>query len=153
MLILVYTSHRSCLYQSLVLVYTRRSLVTPVASWWGALLGPIHSCRVIPASLVGRARAWSAWLRRSWLEFFISLAGVHNVQHRGWSGSSTRSGCFRQGGVNLQPHVWSSGAGQQWIYNSRPLLSSLPYLSIGTSQLVPRRQPREGLGRGLLESR
>ena len=64
MLALVYTSH--------CLVYTRRSLITPVASWWGALLGPIDPSGAIPASLAGRARAWSAWLRGSWLGSAIS---------------------------------------------------------------------------------
>ena len=51
-----------CLYQSPFLfipvtcfVHTRRSLVTPMASWWGALLGSIHGRRAIPALLVGRA--------------------------------------------------------------------------------------------------
>ena len=51
-----------CLYQSPFLfipvtcfVHTRRSLATPMASWWGALLGSIHARRAIPASLTGRA--------------------------------------------------------------------------------------------------
>ena len=79
MLILVYTSHRSCLYQSLVLVYTRRSLVRPVALWWGALLGsntPVErfQCRLREGSERGlRGCEGSGWGPSSvWLESTIS---------------------------------------------------------------------------------
>ena len=130
-----------------------RSLVTPVASWWGALLGPIDPSGAIPASLAGRARAWSAWLRGSGLGFSFCLAVVRDIQHREWARSPVQSGCFRKGGVYLQPRVRASGAGQQRVQQAWPLLSSLPCLSIETSQLLPRRQSREGFGRGLLESR
>ena len=45
-----------------------------------------------------------------------------------------------------------AGAGQR-VHDSRPLPSSFPCLSYGTSHKVPRRRSREGFGRGLLESR
>ena len=101
MLILVYTSHRSCLYQSLILVYIIRSLVTPVASWWRVLLEPVDSSGAVPAALAGRAWAWSTRLRGSWLGFSFCLAGVRDIQHRGWPWSPVKSGCFRKGGVYL----------------------------------------------------
>ena len=142
----------SCLYQSLF-IYTRRSLVTPVASWWGALLGPIDPSGAIPASLAGRARAWSAWLRGSGLGFSFCLAGVCDIQHHGWARSPVLSSCFRKGGVYLQPRVRASDAGQQRVQQAWHLLSTLPCLSIGTSQMLSRRRSREGFVRGLLESR
>ena len=93
MLALVYTSH--------CLVYTRRSLITPVASWWGALLGSIDTSGAIPSSLAGRVWAWSAWLQGSGLGFSFCLGGVCDIQHRGWARSPVQSGCFRKGDVYL----------------------------------------------------
>ena len=46
----------------------------------------------------------------------------------------------------------TSRVGQR-VDDSRPLPSSFPCLSCGISQMLPRRQSREGLGRGLLKSR
>ena len=131
--ILAYTGHRSCLYQSLV-YNSGGSLVTPVASWGRALGGSVNPCGAVPASLAGLApvQTWSLWRQGSRL-VFLCQPGVRDVQHRGWPGPSVEGSSFWQGGVDLQPRVWASGAGQQQVYNTRPLSSSFPCLSIRIS--------------------
>ena len=133
MFIFVYTGHRSCLYQSLV-YSSSGSLVTPVASWGRALGGSVNPRGAIPASLAGLApvQARSSWRQGSRL-VFLRQPGIRDVQHRGWPNPSVECSCFWQGGVDLQPRVWASGAGQQRVYNTSPLSSSFPCLSIGIS--------------------
>ena len=80
MLILVYTSHRSCLYQSLVsrLYLAKLShtsgLVVGSASW---AYTPVEQLRE------GREHGLHG-CEGSWLGFSFCLAGVCDIQHRGW---------------------------------------------------------------------
>ena len=108
----------SCLYQSLV-YSSGGSLFTPVASWGRALGRSVNPRGAIPVSLAGLApvQAQSSWLQGSRL-VFVRQPGFCNVQHRGWPGPSVDYSCFWQGGVDLQPHVWASGVGQQRVHNT-----------------------------------
>ena len=127
-------------------VYTRGCLFTPAASRWRALRWPVQSCRAVVAAFT-----WLASGQR-WLAVLLQ-GSLSNFQYRRWPGSTVEGSRLRQRGVYCQPRVWAGSAGQQPVYDPRPLFYSFPSLSIGTSHQTPRRQSREGFGGGLLKSR
>ena len=79
------------------------------------------------------------------------LAGGPNIYNSGWQGLASYSSSFRQSGFYGDAGVWTLGARQQWVDNSRPLSQRSPSLSCRTSHLRPSRPSREGFGAGASE--
>ena len=102
---------------------------------------PEHSHRAI-------ATALAQWLPRS-ASPWLRLAGVPNVHSSGWQGLASYCSGFGQSGFYRDTGVWTLGARQQRVDDSRPLSNSSPSLSCRTSHLRPSRPSREGFSAGL----
>ena len=125
-----------------------------MAAVWGALLRPVYSRGAIPEPFAGLApgRALSTLLKRSWQASFPRWFRLRDVQYRGRVFRTAQCSSFRRDGVNVEPHVWASGAGQR-ENQSWPIASSFPCFSCRISHQYPRGRSREGFGGRLLESR
>ena len=99
---------------SIVLVYSRAGhlhvykilvdpLLAPMASWRRAFRRPVDASRMIATVFVGLppGKTWSLGLMTLW------QAGLGYVQHRGWPGSSIKSGCLRAGEERPNPEMLS----------------------------------------------
>ena len=143
----VASKRQFCLYQVTFFVYSRGCLVTPATSRRRALGWPVNARRAVATAFV--------WLasRLGWrlVLFLPRLLQIQDCGRPGLTSKGSRLGQRR--GVDQELGVWACGAGQQRIHDPRPPSISFPSLSIGTSQIGPRRQSREGFGVGLLRSR
>ena len=115
----------------------RSELFTPVAAVWGALLWPMHSRGAIPGpfACVAPGRTRSTPMGRFWAACFFQLSSLRDVQNSGRPFRTAQGSSFRLGSVYFQPHVRTSGTGQQ-VDQTWPGASSDPRFSYGISQTI-----------------